>query len=579
MFKRLMKYLFILSTLTGAALLATPYIIQLDGYQPILEKHLSQSIGRKVMIGSLSSQAMPLPALTATNISIFGNADQPGELFVEHMQATLDPLALLRGEIIISGIHLKGAGSNLAFINALISPKYSTEKKASNISTLNIHQISGENIMIRSNDEVSLGPYRFSSQFGSNFDVKDISLSRMDGTLQATLTPNKSNGYNLRATGTSWIIPASPSFKFDKLSVQAVLHKNKAEITSVEINGYGGLLKTTGTLSWGKRWQYNGQLTSANIHINPILKHFDIATYSGDFHSALKIKLRGNDLSQLFLAPEAKGTYHITNGSVKDKNNNILLSYDEFSADAHLTKGSLINDNSILKTSGGTIQGITHLLWKEHWNIKGWVVASDIDAETFLSGFIDDKITSGTIYATAEFDLNENEDDGLLDRPYLAGEFKITDGKIYKADLEKATTTLTQKGSHGGETPFQHLAGKVTLVDNHIELTNIDIISNSINANGDININSQHELSGEVTVALRKTAAIISAPLKVSGTINNPSLRLTNDAIIGGIVGTSILGPGVGTAVGMKVGRIIKKIGSALGSGGPAKADLIPIPR
>ncbi len=579
MFKRLMKCLFILSTLTGAALFSIPYIIQLDSYQPILEKHLSQSIGRKVMIGSLSPQAMPLPALTATNISILGNADQPGELFVEQMQATLDPLALLRGEIIISKIHLKGAGSNLTFINALISPGNSTEEETSKTSTLNIHQISGENIMIRSSNEVSLGPYRFSSQFGNNFDFKGMSLSRMDGTLQATLTPSQSNGYNLRATGTSWTVPTSPLFKFDKLSVQAVLHKNKAEITRAEINGYDGLLKTTGTLSWGKHWQYNGQLTSANIHMASVLKHFGITTYSGDFHSALKIKLHGNDLSQLFLAPEAKGTYHITNGSVKDKNNNILLHYNEFSADAHLTKGSLINDNSILKTSGGTIQGITHLLWKDYWNIKGWTVASDIDAETFLSGFVEDKVISGTIYAVAEFDLNENEYEELLDRPYLTGEFKITDGKIYKADLEKATTTLTQKGSHGGETPFQHLTGEVTLVDNHIELTNIDIISNSINANGDISINPQHGLSGEVTVALRKTAAIISAPLKVSGTINNPSLRLTNDAIIGGIIGTSILGPGVGTAVGMKVGRVIKKIGSALGSGGPAKADLIPTPR
>ncbi|MCF6324378.1 MAG: AsmA family protein [Gammaproteobacteria bacterium] len=579
MFKRLIKYLFIPSILIGATLFATPYMIQLDAYQSILEKHLSQSIGRKVLIGSLSPQVMPLPALTATNISILGNADQPGEIFVEHMQATLDPLALLRGKIIISRIHLKGAGGNLAFINALISPKNSTEKETSNISTLNIHQISGENIMIRPHNEISLGPYRFSSQFRDNFGFKGMSLSRMDGTLQATLTPNQYNGYNLRATGTDWTIPTSPSFKFDKLSLQAVLHKGKAEITNIEINGYDGLLKTTGTLSWGKRWQYNGQLTSANIHMTPVLKHFGITTYSGNFHSALKIKLNGNDLSQLFLAPEAKGTYHITNGSVKDENNNILLSYDEFSADAHLTKGSLINDNNILKIAGGTIQGITHLRWKNHWNIKGWVVASDIDTEIFLSGFIEDKIASGTFYATGEFDLNENDYEGLLDRPYLTGEFKITDGRIYKADLEKATTTLTKEGSHGGETPFQHLTGKAIFVDNHIEVSNIDINSNSINANGNIKIDPQHGLSGEVTVALRKTASIISAPLKVSGTINNPSLRLTNDAIIGGVIGTSILGPGIGTAVGMKVGRVIKKIGSALGSGGPARADLIPVPR
>ena len=577
MFKRFLKRLFILSAFIGAIATAIPFIIPLDNYQPLLEQQLSQSIGRKVMIGTLSPQAFPMPSLAATNISVLGTSDQPGELFAERMKATLDPLALLSGKIIVSSIHLKGAGTNLDFINALINPKKSTEKNPTKTSALNIHHISGENIMIRSDDQTALGPYRFNLQLGNSFAFKHLSLSRMDNTLQALLTPNQNETYQLRATGTNWVVPTPPSFRFDKLDVQATLHQNKAELTSVVINGYEGVLKTNGILSWGKQWQYNGRLISSNIHIAPALKHFDINTYDGRFHSDLKIKLKGSDLGQLFIDPEASGRYHITSGEVKDEvDGRILLSYNEFSADGLLTKESLINDNGILKTSEGTIQGITHLFWKKHWNIKGWIVASDINAERFLAGFIEDKVVSGTFYATAEFDLIEHEHEGLLDRPHLTGDFKITDGKIYKADLEKATTTLTKEGSHGGETPFKHLTGKATFKDNHITVTDIDIISNSIKANGDIDINDQDELSGEVTVALRNTASIISAPLKVGGTMDDPSLRLTNDAIIGGVIGTSILGPGVGTAVGMKVGRIIKNIGSALGSGGPAKADLIP---
>jgi len=577
MFMRLLKRLFIFLSVIAAVIVSIPFIIPLDHYQPILEEHLSQSIGRKVMIGTLSPQATPLPALSATNISVLGTPDQPGELFVEQMQATLDPLALLSGNVIISSIHLKGAGSNLEFINALMTPRKGSQDEPSEIGSLRVHQISGENIMIRADSEVSLGPYRFSMQLGDRFDFKGISLSRMDNTLQAIITPNQDDGYQLRATGTNWIVPVSPSFKFDKLNVQAVLHKDKAELSSVIITGYEGLLKTTGTLSWGNHWQYNGSLTSANVQIAPMLKHFDISTYDGRFHSNLKIALEGDNLSQLFVAPKAKGTYHITNGAVLEDDGKTLLSFNEFAADGQLTATSLINENSVLKTAGGAIQGITHLFWENNWNIKGWVVASDIDAETFLSGFIEDKVTSGTFYATAEFNLIENEDQKLFDSPYLAGDFKIIDGKIYKADLEKASITLTKEGSHGGVTPFQHLTGKVVFEDNHIVISDIDINSNSINANGDVHINPQNGLSGEITVALRKTASIISAPLKVSGTMSDPSLRLSNDAIIGGVIGTSVLGPGVGTAVGMKVGRIIKKIGSALGSGGPAKADLIPI--
>jgi len=578
MFMRLLKRLFIFSSVIVAIVVSIPFIIPLDHYQPILEEHLSQSIGRKVMIGTLSPQATPLPALSATNISVLGSPEQPGELFVEQMQVTLNPIALLSGDVIISSIHLKGAGSNLEFIKALITSPKGSQGKSSDMSTLRIHRVSGENIMIRTDNEVSLGPYRFNMQLSDRFGFKSLSLSRMDHTLRAIITPNPDDSYQLTAAGANWIVPVSPSFKFDKLNVQAVLHKDKAELTSVVINGYEGLLKTTGTLSWGNHWQYNGNLSSASVQMAPVLKHFDISTYNGRFHSDLAISLEGDVLSELFIAPEAKGTYHITNGAILNEDDgNMLLSFNEFSADGQLTATSLINENSVLKTAGGTIQGITHLFWEKNWDIKGWVVASDINAETFLSGFIEDKVTSGTFYATAEFNLIENGDQKLFDSPYLAGDFKIIDGEIYKADLEKASITLTREDSHGGVTPFQHLTGKVVFENNHIAISDIDINSNSINANGAVHINPQNGLSGEITVALRKTASIISAPLTVSGTISDPSLRLSNDAIIGGVIGTSVLGPGVGTAVGMKVGRIIKKIGSALGSGGPAKADLIPI--
>ena len=577
MFKRFIKFLLITSTLLGMLLFSIPFIVPLDDYQPILEEHLSQSIGRKVMIGELSPQVMPLPALTATNVSILSSPEQPGELFVEQMQATLDPLALLDGKIVIRSIHLNGVGSNLKFINALINPKTSNDHPPPQDPLLAVHQITGSNVMLRTDNLTSLGPYRFNLQLDNGFRCKEMLLSRMDNTLQAILRPSSNNTFSLRASGNNWRVPVSPAFDFDKLNVQAVIHKGKAELTNVEINGYDGSVTTNGTLSWGKRWAYQGRLQSTNLQLAPILKFFDINTYEGRFHSDLNIKLDGEDLGQLFINPEAKGTYHISHGLVKKEDNNkVLLKFDEFSADGHLTEGALKNDNNILKTAGGTIQGITHLFWKEHWNIKGWMVASEIDAETFLAGFVNDKVTSGTFYATSEFNLTENENEGLLDRPYLIGDFRMTNGKIYKADLEKASTTLSAEGSQGGETPFQKLTGKARFENNHITVTDIDIISDSMSANGDIHINPQDKLDGEVIVAVRKTASIISAPIKVSGTISDPNLRLSNDAIIGGLIGTSVLGPGVGTAVGMKVGRIIKKIGSALGSG-EAKADLIPV--
>ena len=136
MFKRFLKYLLITTTLLGTLLFSIPFIVPLESFRTILEEQLSQSIGRKVIIGALTPHAVPLPALTATNVSILNSPDQPGELFVEQMRTTLDPLALLDGKIIINTISSRKSKystfSTLLFMivtccaTILYSPKHSS---------------------------------------------------------------------------------------------------------------------------------------------------------------------------------------------------------------------------------------------------------------------------------------------------------------------------------------------------------------------------------------------------------------------------------------------------------------------
>jgi len=692
-FKRLLKWFTIVATLLGAALFSLPLFISLNDYRPILEEQLSSSLGRQVVIGHLSPQVMPLPALTASNVSILGTPRQPGEVFVERLRAVFDPLELLKGKLVISRIQLDGGGTNLAFIKSLINGAVGNSETRPQTIPLAIHQISGSNIMLRTGNNIRLGPYRFVLQLGEQFAFEEVNISRVDEALHVTIKPNQHNSLDLLISGSAWQLPVGLPLQFDQINAQATLHAGRAELIHLEIDGYNGTLTTHGTLRWHNGWQYSGKLTTADLQMAPLLAHFDINTIDGHFLSKFDISLHGKALSQLFYDPELQGSFQINSGIISKSGNagellkfdklsahtslylgsaklsdveisayngtlttegklswlngwqyngkltttalqmapllsgfNIdtidglfyseldinlhnehagelfsnpdlkgafritdgivsktdsvhqLLKFKELSCNGHLKDSMLITNNTVLKTAGGTIHGTTQLSWKEQWDIKGTIEASEIDAETLLSGFIENKVVSGTLYADTKFHLLENDQEGLLDNPYLSGDFRMINGTIYKADLAKASTNFSKSGSHGGETPFQNLVGHTTLENNHITIANLGITSDSLTASGDININPDDELEGEVTVALRSTASIISAPLKVSGTINDPSLRLTNDAIIGGAIGTSMLGPGLGTAVGMKVGRIIKKIGSALSSGQKAKADLIPAP-
>lgn len=692
MFKRFLKYLAIATILLSTLLFSIPFIVSVDEYRPILEEQLSLALGRQVIISELSPQAMPLPALTVTEVSILGTAEQPEKIFIEQMRAVLDPLELLNGKLVISSIQLDGVDIHQSFINSLINRRRDKDTVPPQATPLTIRQISGSNIMLHTHDKTRLGPYRFTLQLGGQFKFEGIVISRMDETLHITIRPDQFDGLGLRITGNSWQLPVGPPLQFDKLSAQATLYAGRAELTQVKIDGYGGTLTTHGTLSWHDGWQYSGKLATSAIQLASVLSPFDINTIDGHFHSEFEIQLHGNNLAQLFYNPELQGTFQISDGVVSASNsahelfkfdqlnaqaslhfgraelNHVeidsyngtlttrgtlswyhnwqyhgklttaalqlapalspfdidtidglfyseldirlhgknptqlfynpelkgafrisdgvisksgstheLLKFDELSCNGHLKDSRLITDSTVLKTAGGAIYGTTHLSWKKHWNISGTLEASGIDTETFLTGFVENKVLSGTLlYAATKFHFTENDKETLLDNPYLSGDFRMINGVIHKADLAKATTTFSKSGSQGGETPFQDLTGRATLENNHITIANLGITSDSLSANGDININPDDELEGEIVVALRKTASIISVPLKVSGTINDPNLRLTNDAIIGSAIGISILGPGIGTAVGMQVGRIIKKIGSTLGSGNKTDADIIP---
>jgi hypothetical protein len=52
----------------------------------------------------------------------------------------------------------------------------------------------------------------------------------------------------------------------------------------------------------------------------------------------------------------------------------------------------------------------------------------------------------------------------------------------------------------------------------------------------------------------------VSTPLAVSGTVQNPTLFPTKSALAGAAAGTALLGPGVGTSIGMKAAQLTERL-------------------
>jgi phage tail tape-measure protein len=52
---------------------------------------------------------------------------------------------------------------------------------------------------------------------------------------------------------------------------------------------------------------------------------------------------------------------------------------------------------------------------------------------------------------------------------------------------------------------------------------------------------------------------VVGVPLKIGGTVSDPELSMTGAALTGAAIGSAVL-PGVGTAIGARVGQQVEKL-------------------
>jgi hypothetical protein len=64
-------------------------------------------------------------------------------------------------------------------------------------------------------------------------------------------------------------------------------------------------------------------------------------------------------------------------------------------------------------------------------------------------------------------------------------------------------------------------------------------------------------LDGEMAVDL--VDGVVGVPIKLGGTLDAPELSLTGGALAGAAMGSAVL-PGVGTAIGARIGQQLEKL-------------------
>lgn len=203
------------------------------------------------------------------------------------------------------------------------------------------------------------------------------------------------------------------------------------------------------------------------------------------------------------------------------------------------------------KLYGGTLKGAAELNWKKGWALSGNLKGQRVALGSLLPLFSSKARVSGQLDAKARFSMKAKSASRLADSANIGGDFSINHGVLHGFDLARAAQPIKTKEVSGGQTEFEEFSGVFSIAGKDIRLSRLNISSGVLNANGDVEISSSKQLGGKVYVEVKQGVSLVSVPLKVSGTLQAPVMFPTGAAVTGAVVGTAILGPGVGTSLGV----------------------------
>lgn len=230
--------------------------------------------------------------------------------------------------------------------------------------------------------------------------------------------------------------------------------------------------------------------------------------------------------------------------------------FDELSIKGAATLDNATFSEVSARLYGGTVKGNAALRWQKGAQLTGSFSVHQVELRQLVPLLSPGNKVSGRLDAKPILSAKAATAAQLADMLRLETPFNVKNGILYGVDIQKAATSLITKGPTGGETRFDELSGRLAMERGAYRFTQLRIASGALAANGNVTISSAKELSGRINAEVRAaTVASASVPLNVSGTVQSPVLLPTGATVAGAAVGTAVLGPGIGTSLGAKVGE------------------------
>jgi len=235
------------------------------------------------------------------------------------------------------------------------------------------------------------------------------------------------------------------------------------------------------------------------------------------------------------------------------------LQFDELAIKGAATLNDADLSDVRAKLYGGTVVGKLAAGWKSGVQLKGNAEISQVEIMPLLKALGRPATVSGKLNAKPVFSASAAKADQLGSALKLETPFDVQNGVMHGVDIRKAASLLNRDGGKGGETRFDKLSGHLAMDRGTRRITQLNVASGSLAADGAVTISPRDELSGKINANVGGSVASASIPLNVTGTVQSPLLYPTGGTVAGAAIGTAVAGP-LGTGVGAKVGGWTEKL-------------------
>ncbi|RKZ37468.1 MAG: hypothetical protein DRQ37_01760, partial [Gammaproteobacteria bacterium] len=328
-------------------------------------------------------------------------------------------------------------------------------------------------------------------------------------------------------------------------------------------------------------WVDGLRVQSSNAHLNVTDRppsgplNFDATMKHGVLTQAV-LKITDESLAVRIEQQKGKHTVGVRGRSWPTPTSPAVI-LDTVEADGEWSDTGVRFPHVRVQTLGGQVQGDLTFRWNNPAQLESSFNFQGVDAAQVSKLFGEGNLT-GTASGTGHLIMQAEELTTLAQAPVFEGEVTITDGVILNADLEKAAGLLRKVPVMGGQTPFDTAHVRFEMREGRLLVPEMDIASARLEASGQMTVEKDRQIAGDLEVGLKNLASIVGIPLVISGTLDEPRLSPSTESVVGAAVGTAILGPGLGTAVGVKAGQAVRKLREMF-TGGTKSEEPAPVPQ